>query len=143
MGSNIIYDDFTDFHYPICYIKQKLSNGQTLEFGMDLFDCNDDTEYWNIYAQIYTKRKQAAYNMENCVISGNGIALEAFAVIRKSFQEIEEEIKIHSERKNVMFCCHWTDNRRRNVYEKFLKKYGYEYKMFDGRKELCKIARLV
>ena len=33
----------------------------------------------------------------------------------------------------------WVDNRRRDIYYKYLSKRGYKYEVVDGQKFICKI----
>lgn len=129
-----VYDD-EEF-----YIKEKLSNGQTLRFGFQLHSYSEDTDYWNIYLGIYSKRKHIGRNESEKRITGMGNPFEALALIKEALPKIEEEILLWSNQPRNVFFCHWIDNRRRDVYEKFLKRYGYSFSTFENRKVLLKIV---
>jgi len=59
--------------------------------------------------------------------------LEGLIWAKKQLIEFEEFIK-ENKNEDVIISIYWTDNRRRDVYEKALKKNGYEI----GYRHSCK-----
>lgn len=125
------------------YIKEKLSNSQTLEFGFEKFDSADDTDYWNIYISIYSKRKHKSINEDKKLLTGKGNTFETYKIIREAFPQIEERILEETIKSRIIFTCYWIDNRRRDVYKKFLERYNYAIGFFGDRKVLIKVCEKV
>jgi hypothetical protein len=129
--------------YIVLYKKEKLSNGQTFIMDFSEYDYTADTLYVNIGVQVYRKRKKRDSEYNSCLVT-SGVPAETAFLGMKSFRELEQIYidaanKHWSDKyKNIIFTVYWTDNRRRDVYYKFLKKYGYEYGMIHGYKGLYK-----
>lgn len=118
-------------------IKIPIDN-QTLEMGAQKIEIKDNpweityqfnnTIYFNIYLIIYNKRKHFNDLMDLKKITGKD-PIRSVLVARECFKALEENIledqKIN--KKDVVICVYWEDNRRRDAYYKVLSKWGYEY----------------
>lgn len=120
-------------------IKEKLPNGQTIFIQFQELDESKDCENYNICLGVYNKRKHAGVNEDNCRITGRSPFLNVYKAI-KMFDEIESFVIEDGSRRgaNVRFIVNWVDNRRRDAYYKVLSKRGYDFEMFDGKKQLTK-----
>ena len=114
--------------FPTFYIKKKLQNGQTVYMALQLFDVTDSTYYWNIYLSIYNKRKHSLKNLEGVKSTGK-MPFVSLAMCRTMFNSLLTELlkSYYIEDADNIVYCTWTDNKRRNVYYHFLRKYGFEY----------------
>jgi hypothetical protein len=58
---------------------------------------------------------------------------------RKAFEALEKEsLKGYNEDYDVIIFIHWTNNLRRNIYERFLLPRGYRYGILNNQKVLMK-----
>jgi hypothetical protein len=64
--------------------------------------------------------------------------MKTIAVATKAFDLLEAEVLKRSKRKHI--SCGWVDNRRRDVYYKFLSKRGYQYGRLGDYKCLYKVV---
>jgi hypothetical protein len=124
------------------YNTKKLSNGQTATILFFKDNLKRDIEY-SVAFVIANKKKHIKQWLleEKDVLSdketGN-CGLEGLIWAKKQLFEFEEFIKERYNEKTFI-CIYWTDNRRRNVYEKVLKKIGYEMNYRHSRKCLSKL----
>ena len=132
-------DEDGDINY---FVKVKLPNGQTLRMDFQELQGNGIYEY-NVCLIIYTKRKQLQDDRLYCKSTGK-YGIKTLLITRDIILEFENYIKNEiapSEfHKDIKFyiVIGWLDNRRRNVYERGLKKYGYAISYDDGYKHLKK-----
>lgn len=122
------------------YVKEKLSNGQTLLLEFYLYDQTDTNHKWTVVLSVYSKRKHCDSNLDNVVMTGTNPwesvtkAMEAFNLLEK------EVVNFYNNTDNIIFCD-WSDNKRRDAYYKFLHKKGYEYGNIDSCKCLMKVFK--
>lgn len=120
------------------YIREKLSNGQTLHLEMTECTGGADTLQWNIALAVYSKRKHANMNEDLKRITGKN-PMESVLVGLKAFRLLENEVLTrYSDYNNIIFCT-WVDNRRRDAYYKILHPKGYDYGILDGCKCIMKV----
>lgn len=132
-------DEEGDINY---FVKVKLPNGQTLRIDFQELQGDGIYEY-NVCLIIYTKRKQLQDDRLYCKSTGK-YGIKTLLVARDIILEFEKYIKdkiapnkFHKDNKYYVIVG-WDNNRRRNVYERGLKKYGYQYTYDDGYKHLKK-----
>ena len=107
------------------YVKEKIDN-QTFKMSFQIVEENPDSLYMNIALVIYNKRKHIDHLEANKIISGLN-PFKSAIIAMKAFRMLEEEVLNHFKNYNIFIYCTWIDNRRRQVYEKFLTKQGYNY----------------
>lgn len=108
------------------YIKTKIDN-QTFYMAFQFEQINDDTLIANVYMTLYNKRKHTDAN-EAAVLTTGKNPMETLRVARRAFEMLEEDaIYSYIEDYNVIIYCTWLDNRRRNIYERFLTRKGYSF----------------
>lgn len=122
-------DGYTNY-----YDTTVLPSGQTIRIEFLQYWSNDKY-FYNIYLVISHKRKQAEFTY-NQTTGKDGLLGLLWA--KRKIIEFEEFIKTEHERIPVIIFCYWTDNRRRNVYERGLSSIGYKYNMLFGEKVLSK-----
>lgn len=137
----VCYDRSDDSYY----IKEKI-NGQTyyMAFQAEISEGCVDLDmanycYFNIYLYTIKKRKQVNKVMQENAITGTNW-VHTYGFCRKAFNALLKEV-IENELPRydkIIIYCNWLDNRRRDVYYKFLKKYGFEYAYIDGQKCIAK-----
>lgn len=121
------------------FIKEKI-DGQTYLMIFSNWDGTDKTEYFNISLQVISKRKHANAEMDNVVTTGkNPYTTINFAI--KAFKILEEHVLKKYPSKKIIIHCQWTDNRRRNIYEHFLTKKGYQFGYVDNKRCLMKVRK--
>lgn len=111
------------------YNTKKLSNGQTAAIFFFKEKLKRCTEYSIAFAIANKKKHITQWVLgERDILSdketGN-CGLEGLIWAKKQLVEFEKFIK-ENKNGNVVISIYWTDNRRRNVYEKVLKKLGYQ-----------------
>jgi len=132
---NVKYD-YTNRTY---YIKEKIHN-QTMVMQLEECDRSLDMTYYNVVLGVYNKRKHAQKNEDNAIVTGKypfetvTKAVRAFNLLE---QEVIKENKFYN--RKIMIMISWVDNRRRDIYYKYLSKRGYKYEVVDGQKFICKI----
>lgn len=122
-------------------IKEKIDN-QTFFMEFQIYDKTDDTVYFNICMGIYNKRKHAERNEEEIRITGLNPMKSVVTAIR-AFNLLEEEVARTYPNRRKHISCGWIDNRRRDVYYKFLSKRGYQYGKLGNYKCIYKIIEKV
>ena len=128
-----------DYKNRTYYIKEKIHN-QTMIMQLEECDRTLDMVYYNVVLGVYNKRKHAQKNEDNAIITGK-YPFETVAKAARAFNLLEQEV-IKENRfydKKIMIMISWVDNRRRNIYYKYLSKRGYKYEIVDGQKFICKI----
>lgn len=128
-----------DYKNRTYYIKEKIHN-QTMIMQFEECDRSLDMTYYNVVLGVYNKRKHAQKNEDNAIVTGK-YPFETVAKAVKAFNLLEQEVikenKFYD--KKVMIMISWVDNRRRDIYYKYLSKRGYKYEIVDGQKFICKI----
>lgn len=119
------------------YIKEKIDN-QTFEMQFQGYAETDDTIYFNICMGLYNKRKHFVQN-ENEIRTTGTNPIKTIAVARKAFKMLESEVIERIKGKNIHISCGWTNNKRRDIYYKFLSKYGYKYGRLGNYKCIYKL----
>jgi len=124
------------------FVKDKLPNNQTIIMSFENYDNSYDTDYWNIALCVVNKRKHIDHVFDNCEITG-GDPVATVRIARDMFSSLEnqiiQDIDLYGTKQHV--SCTWLDAKRRNVYAHFLKRRGYQYGMFDGKKVLYKVYK--
>ena len=123
-----------DYEY---YVNIPIDN-QTLHMSFWLDDRNNRSVHLGVYLQVYTKRKRIVQEEGSFAITGkNPLATGIYA--RKAFEALEREsLKDYNKDYDVIIFIHWTNNLRRNIYEKFLLPRGYRYGILNNQKVLMK-----
>lgn len=117
--------------------KYKMSNGQTIVMAFEESMRTLDTKYWNIALYLYTKRGTTPADMSGAKLTGTD-PRESFIAVRNMFPKLLGEVtKVHKSTDNFIYCT-WVDNKRRDVYYRFLKKYGFDYGTFGRKKVICR-----
>lgn len=128
-----------DYKNRTYYIKEKIHN-QTMIMQFEECDRSLDMVYYSVVLGVYNKRKHAQKNEDNAIITGK-YPFETVAKAVMAFNLLEQEVikenKFYD--KKVMIMISWVDNRRRDIYYKYLSKRGYKYEVVDGQKFICKI----
>jgi hypothetical protein len=128
-----------DYKNRTYYIKEKIHN-QTMIMQFEECDRSLDMIYYNVVLGVYNKRKHAQKNEDNAIVTGK-YPFETVANAVRAFNLLEQEVikenKFYD--KKVMIMISWVDNRRRDIYYKYLSKRGYKYEVVDGQKFICKI----
>ena len=84
------------------------------------------------------KRKHIDYNEDNALITGKN-PLKTFMIARRMFEELQDTIlDDFLNQVNIVIYAHWVDSRRRDIYYKALKRYGYDWGRVQGRKVILK-----
>lgn len=124
--------NFTNFTY------QTQINNQTFEMSMRCCKRTSDSMYYDVSLEVYNKRKQRATNEDKKLITG----LNPHATIteaRKAFHLLENNVlDVYNKHYNIIILVGWTDNKRRDIYHRYLSRYGYSYNTFFGSKVLMK-----
>lgn len=113
--------------------KHKLSNGQTIVMAFEESYRTLDTRYWNIVLYLYTKRGTTPADMSGAKLTGID-PRESFIAVRNMFPKLLEELTGKYKSKDNFIYCTWVDNKRRDVYHRFLKRYGFDYGTFGNKK---------
>lgn len=128
-----------DYKNRTYYIKEKIHN-QTIIMQFEECDRSLNMVYYNVVLGVYNKRKHAQKNEDNAIVTGK-YPFETVAKSVRAFNLLEQEVikenKFYD--KKVMIMISWVDNRRRDIYYKYLSKRGYKYEVVDGQKFICKI----
>lgn len=128
-------DEYTTY---LAYIS--VGDNQTLQLGFELTDESYDTNKWNIYVYVYSKRKHINRNENNKYVTGKN----PINTIRGGLQALSKIetciLRDYPLKKNIFYCT-WTDNKRRNAYTFLLKKRGYSFGRLYGIKVLMKIVQ--
>ena len=119
------------------YVNIPIDN-QTLHMSFWLDDWNDRSVHLGVYLQVYTKRKRIVQEEGSFAITGkNPLATVIYA--RKAFEALEKEsLKGYNKNYDVIIFIRWTNNLRRNIYERFLSPRGYRYGILNNQKVLMK-----
>lgn len=128
-----------DYKNRTYYIKEKIHN-QTMIMQLEECDRSLDMTYYNVVLGVYNKRKHAQKNEDNAIVTGK-YPFETVAKAVRAFNLLEQEVIKENKfyNRKIMIMISWVDNRRRNIYYKYLSKRGYKYEIVDGQKFICKI----
>ena len=109
-----------------CFVNERIGN-QTLHMAFQMTEWTTDTIHFNIYLTLYNKRGQIVSN-ENEVKSTGLDPVKTFFVARRAFWALLNEVFYQfNDRYDLIVYCNWLDNRRREVYYKFLAPLGFRY----------------
>lgn len=116
------------------YDSTKLPSGQTVTIEFQK-EWSKSKYYYNIYLVTAHKRKQEKYvTLKRTGKDG----LKGMFWAREKIKEFEEFIKEkHKGIPVIIYCC-WTDNKRRDLYERGLRDLGYRFNNLFGYKVLSK-----
>ena len=119
------------------YVNIPIDN-QTLHMSFWLDDWTDRSVHLGVYLQVYTKRKRIVQEEGSFAITGkNPLATVIYA--RKAFEALEREsLKGYNKNYDVIIFIRWTNNLRRNIYERFLLPRGYRYGILNNQTVLMK-----
>ena len=128
-----------DYKNRTYYIKEKIHN-QTMIIQFEECDRSLDMTYYNVVLGVYNKRKHAQKNEDNAIVTGK-YSFETVAKAVRAFNLLEQEVIKENKfyNRKIMIMISWVDNRRRDIYYKYLSKRGYKYEVVDGKKFICKI----
>ena len=128
-----------DYKNRTYYIKEKIHN-QTMVMKFEECDRTLDVTYYNVVLGVYNKRKHAQKNEDNAIVTGK-YPFETVAKAVRAFNLLEQEVIKENKfyNRKIMIMISWVDNRRRDIYYKYLSKRGYKYEVVDGQKFICKI----
>lgn len=121
------------------YRTEKLSNGQTIAIYLFRYENMRNNEY-SVFVAIANKKK----HIKQLILGQRDIlsdketgrcGLEGLFWAKRQLLDFENSSYCKS---GDIIEIHWTDNRRRNVYEHGLKKYGYVLGNRYGNKCLFK-----
>lgn len=96
--------------------------------------------YYNVVLGVYNKRKHTQKNENDTIVTGK-YPFETVAKAMRVFNLLEEEVIKENKfyNRKIMIMISWVDNRRRDIYYKYLSRRGYKYEVVDGQKFICKI----
>lgn len=128
-----------DYQNRTYYIKEKIHN-QTIIMQFEECDRSLDMTYYNVVLGVYNKRKHAQKNEDNAIVTGK-YPFETVAKAVRAFNLLEQEVIKENKfyNRKIMIMISWVDNRRIDIYYKYLSKRGYKYEVVDGQKFICKI----
>lgn len=110
---------------------------QTFHMAFQEEQYNMDTVYINVYMTLYNKRTQIEANENGARITGLDPIQSAIVAI-KAFNLLEADaIQTHCRSNNLVISCIWLDNRRRDVYYRFLSRKGYRYGRLPETHQKC------
>jgi len=117
-------------------IEMPIAN-QTFQMSFELYDETLDTKYFNIGMIIFNKRYNISKHENKIEITGQNPAL-TLAAATECFHKIEQKIiNIYNDDYNIVFVARWLNSQRRDIYTRYLKRYGYTIG-YDGEKCLRK-----
>ena len=126
------------------YIIDYPIENQTLHLAFEYYEpdtiIKSDTIYFNVWLNLYNKRKDMIRN-EQLHISTGLNPFKTVLIARKCFIALEEKVlETYQSKYNVVIYCHWVDNRRRDAYYRVLSKRGYQYGRvpFESNKVILK-----
>lgn len=123
--------------------KEKLPSNMTLEISFQggWFGVSEHDYYFNVYLNIYKKRKQISENRFHTT-GQDGITplVRAKAIIEKFEQFFIQNLnnKFWLPARTVIFV-YWDDARRKRVYERGLRSLGYKMMEYDNTLCLGKV----
>ena len=139
--TRLIYDDGHFYGY---YSTCKLQNNQTVAIYFFRNQASRGYEY-NVAFAIANKRKHIKNWLKGeggDVLSDRSTGkcgLDGLVWAKQQIIEFEKFIPSSFHRsEEVIICIGWADNRRRDVYEHYLKRIGYKMGYRDGSKCLFK-----
>ena len=127
--------DYSDEYIFGWYKSTKLKSGKTIEIWFTPEEFQSKLLFW-VYAVTYHKRKQEKYIF---LTTNNKDGVAGLLWLKEQILLFEEEYQSEPETdKDTYIVVSWDDNRRRNVYNRGLSKYGYQFNMIDNEKVLRK-----
>lgn len=121
--------DYTNYYDTLI-----LPSGQTIKIEFQE-EWSKSKYFYNIYLVTSHKRKQAdsTYGIATGKDGFKGLLWAKSKII-----EFETFIKEKHPDIPIVFYCFWTDNKRRNIYERGLSNIGYKYNFLFNKKVLSK-----
>jgi len=89
--------------------------------------------YYNVCLAIRHKRKTNVFGKQT-----GKCGLEGLLWAKNKIVEFESFIKDEYPNIKIKIHVHWSDSKRRKVYERSLSKMGYVYERVEGQKRLVK-----
>lgn len=140
-----MYEKFQDtynFDNNSYILKKKFPSGVTVELEFFLGECDP---YGPMYVQIglrsYTKRKQRDQpDFEFSVRGKDGLEPAVWAT--EALLEFPEYIFNESyfrHKTSLVYEIFWSNARRRDIYHKWLSRYGFYFSSSEGNKCLMKV----
>ena len=138
-------DDFSSFqsnikrdeNYENAFFLYIPIHEQTLAVGIGQYNATMDGRYFSIVADVYTKRRDRVKNMDGIITTGIYPAFTLAALIT-AFKELEYYVlKRYNRYEDVTIAVTWSDNKRRDIYYRYLKRLGYNY-CYDRNKYIGK-----
>ena len=124
--------------------KTKFTNGQTGVLFLGRENLNKTIE-WDVRFAISNKRKRIKAwieEREDLDDTTGTCGLEGIIWAKNGILEFERFIKEYylkrDKCKKHRITISWTDNKRKKVYTRYLKRYGYELKIHYGAEFLVK-----
>lgn len=122
----------TDFTY------QNQIDNQIFKMSMHCYKRTSDSMYYYVSLEVYNKRKQRAANENKKLITGLNPHV-TITEARKAFHLLEDNVlEAYNKYYNIIILAEWTDNKRRDIYYRYLSRYGYDYNTLFGSKVLMK-----
>lgn len=113
-------------------LKKKFPSGMTAEILFSGLRNAKDDLYFNVYLDVYHKRKQSANNvLHQTGKDGLGPLIWTKKAIL-AFEEyiLSDKFYCYGRTRNVYIFVGYEDNRRKKVYERGLRNEGYKYGNF-------------
>lgn len=99
---------------------------QTFNMHFQEYAYSFDTIYFYVCMSVYNKRKNYDKNFAGNKITGEHPSL-TLAAAAWSFRQLEYAVlEDWNDSHNVVIVVEWSDNRRRDIYTRYLSRYGYE-----------------
>jgi hypothetical protein len=120
------------------YYKTKVFNGTDYRLEVHSEHCDKSVKFW-INVGSGNKRKHSVKFEENTSKRNGGI--EALVWIKDQMFKFPSYYRnrYHVRKDQRLYICvGWSDNRRRDIYCRFLKKDGFRLSVIDKRKVLLK-----
>lgn len=93
---------------------------------------------YNIYLVIYKKRREISNINYECINPVHKAGIDGLMFAYNAIKEFEKYIVEIKEDSKIIMRCHWADNRRRDIYERYLSRIGYKVKFLNGHKRFVK-----
>jgi len=132
------WDNYTYEYSGYYEFKQKIFNTYNIIINFDqYYNTTKKTNKIYYYPNIQiTKKRKIKTTLRQ---TGPGY-ISGLILIKNTLLEFENFIKNKHNDKQIYIVILWSDNRRRNIYSKYLKKYGYK---FDYIFQKCLVKKLI
>ena len=121
--------DYTNYYDTLI-----LPSGQTIRIEFQE-EWTKSKNFYSIYLVTSHKRKQAdsTYGIATGKDGFTGLLWAKKKIIEFEIFKREKHANIP-----IIIYCTWTDNKRRDLYERGLRNLGYKYNFVFDKKALCK-----